>query len=81
MLDQDGVAREGSYLFWIGLIAYGKHKLDALVFRGRCNNRAIDVGQTVQHSSHRRVDERLSGQSLPWEIDIHAAGATWKGPV
>src|SRR6266403_452413 len=80
MLDENGVGREGSDLFWIELIAYGKHKLDAFVFRGRCNNRAIDVGQTVQHCSHRRIDERLSSQPLPWEIDIHADGALCIGP-
>src|SRR5258708_8993707 len=75
MLDENGVGREGSDLIWIELIAYGKHKWDAFVFRSSCNNRAIDVGQTVQHCSHRRIDERLSSQPLPWEIDIHAAGA------
>src|SRR5258708_4331068 len=75
MLDEDGVAREGSDLFWIELIANGKHELKPFVFGGRCNNRSIDVGQTVQHCSHRSIDERLSGQPLPWEIDIDAAGA------
>src|SRR4029077_10882024 len=78
--DEDGVARERSDLFWIELIADRKHELKPFALRGPCSNRAKDVGQAIHKCSHRRIDERLSGQSFPWEIDFHATGTIVERP-
>src|SRR5258708_33731889 len=69
-----------SDLFRIDVIADGKHELKPFPLRGRCSNRAKDVGQAVHKCSHRRINDRLSGQSLPWEIDIDAAATIVERP-
>src|SRR5258708_32536961 len=69
-----------SDLFRIDVIANGKHELKPFPLRGRCSNRAKDVGQAVHKCSHRRINDRLSGQSLPWEIDIDAADTIVERP-
>src|SRR4030088_115206 len=79
-LDENGVARERSNLFWIEMIANGEHELHISVQRNRFRDRAKDVLQTVLQCSHGGVDKGFASQPFPWKIDVCAAGTIVERP-